>query len=158
MPAGRPTSFKPEYVEQARKLCLLGATDPELADFFDVCRATIDNWKNEFPEFLDALKSGKKIADMHIAQKLFNRAEGATWTEQQAFKVKKPDGGEEVIVVDVKKGAPPDTTAIIFWLKNRAPKAWRDKQDVELAGAEGGPVQIQEIRRVIVDPKVQIPS
>jgi hypothetical protein len=45
MTAGRPTKYQPEFAEQAYKLCLLGATDPEMADFFEVCVATVQNWK-----------------------------------------------------------------------------------------------------------------
>ncbi len=43
MPAGRPSKFKDEYIEQARKLAALGATDQEIADFFEVL-PTEDDW------------------------------------------------------------------------------------------------------------------
>jgi hypothetical protein len=87
--AGRPTKFKPEYCDQAYKLCLLGAIDADLADFFEVAASTVYLWKNEYPEFADQIRNGKKIADMHLASKLYNRAEGAEWVEEQAFKIKK---------------------------------------------------------------------
>jgi len=142
-PVGRPTVFKPEYVEQARKLCLLGATDKDLADFFEVCEATVNNWKQSSPEFLESIKGGKRVADSEIASKLYERARGAEWVESQAFKVKKvryKDGkrvseDEEVVMVPVQRAVPPDTTACIFWLKNRKSSEWRDKQDVEHSGA-----------------------
>ncbi|NOG73761.1 hypothetical protein [Roseicella sp. DB1501] len=148
-PEGRPTKYRDEYTEQAYKICLLGATDKTLGEIFGVCEATINNWKLEHPEFADALRRGKKVADMHIASKLFNRAEGAEWTEEAAFKVKEEffdDTGkkikteEKIVTVPVKKAAPPDTTAAMFWLKNRHPEAWRDKQDIELAGPNGGAI------------------
>ena len=63
MAGGHPTDYKPEYPEQARKLCLLGYTDVELAGFFEVCERTINNWKVEHPEFLQSIKSGKVEAD-----------------------------------------------------------------------------------------------
>jgi hypothetical protein len=53
-PGGRPNKFKPEYIEQARKLCQLGHTDPELAEFFEVHLQTINNWKAKYSEFLYA--------------------------------------------------------------------------------------------------------
>lgn len=73
---GRPAKYKEEYDEQVRKLCLLGATDKELADFFNVCEATINNWKNKHPSFLESIKKGKHVADATVAEKLFHRATG----------------------------------------------------------------------------------
>ena len=143
MPAGRPTEFQPDFVDQARKLCLLGATDAQLADFFEVSETTINNWKNQFPEFLESVKSGKKIADAQVASSLFGRATGAEWTEDTAIKVKKvtyTENGkrsaevEEVVTVPVRCSAPPDTTACIFWLKNRKADEWRDRAELKVLG------------------------
>jgi hypothetical protein len=72
--AGRPTLYREEYTEQALKLCRLGATDRELADFFDVSEQTINAWKDAHPEFLESLKDGKAKADAEVADKLFRRA------------------------------------------------------------------------------------
>lgn len=139
--AGRPTDFREKYIEEAYKLCLLGATDKEIADFFDVNPDTIYEWKKVYPEFSESIKKGKEVADCHLAHKLLNRAEGAEWTEETAFKVKKIEYGEdgrkvseteEVITVPIKKAAPPDTTALIFWLKNRKSSKWRDRQEQEV--------------------------
>lgn len=142
MAAGRPSEYNPEFVEQVRKLCLLGATDAELADFFEVCEATLNNWKNAHPEFLESIKSGKRIADAEVAQKLYGRAIGSEWTEEAAIKVKTVhyENGkrsmeeEKVVTIPVKCAAPPDTTACIFWLKNRKSSDWRDKQDIAVTG------------------------
>jgi len=143
---GRPSSFRKEYVDQAFKLCLLGATDAQLADFFGVTETTINNWKHAHPEFLASLKAGKEQADATVAQSLYRRAIGY---EHEAVK----------IVADAKSGAehvvpyieryPPDTTAAIFWLKNRRPGAWRDKREHEHTGPEGGPVEVQVTHRII---------
>lgn len=149
MPGGRPTDYHPNYPDQARKLCYLGATDQEIADFFEVCVATVHNWKNTYPEFLDAIREGKVYADAHLASKLYNRAEGAEWEEDQAIKIKVGQYEERVEVVTVRRTAPPDTTALIFWLKNRHPAKWRDRQ--EISGPDGGAI-LQRIERVIVDP------
>ena len=56
MSGGRPSKYKPEYVEQAQKLATLGATDREAAEFFDVNEATLHRWKHEHPEFCESLK------------------------------------------------------------------------------------------------------
>jgi 5-methylcytosine-specific restriction endonuclease McrA len=79
--AGQPTKYKIEYNEQVRKLCLLGATDKDLANFFDVCEKTIDNWKNTESQFLQSLKDGKINADSDIATSLYKRAKGFRYDE-----------------------------------------------------------------------------
>lgn len=126
---GRPSSFKPEFAGQATKLCRLGAIDTDLADFFGVSETTINNWKDAHPEFLEALKAGKAEADAEVADRLFQRATGYEHDEVKVFLHE----GEPVIVPLVKRYAP-DTTAAIFWLKNRRPDLWRDKQDIEHSG------------------------
>lgn len=123
---GRPTKYKEEYVDQAYKLCLLGHTDEEMAQFFEVHISTIYEWKNEHPEFSDAIKKGKEFADFDVVQSLYNRAIGMTIKKQ----VVKGEGA----VVEIEDEIPPDTTAMIFWLKNRQPKKWRDKQVTEHEG------------------------
>ncbi len=127
--AGRPTKYKPEYAELAYKFCLLGATDKDLARFFEVEEKTVNNWKEEYPEFLQSLKAGKEQADAEIAQKLYHRAKGYEHEEDKIFQYE----GEPVIVPTTKH-YPPDTTAAIFWLKNRQPQKWRDRQEVEHTG------------------------
>lgn len=126
MPGGRPSKFKPEFVEQARKIAELGATDREAADFFDVDEATIYRWKHSSPEFCEALKVGKAVADDRVEQTLYRRALGYS---HDAVKILQYEG-EPVIVPHVQH-YPPDTTAAIFWLKNRRPEEWRDKHEVE---------------------------
>jgi hypothetical protein len=135
---GRPTDFKPEFVEQARKLCLLlGATDAQLAEFFEVTETTINNWKVAHPVFFESIKAGKEIADMEIADGLHTRAKGGYVFEQQAVKVKAGQYIEDVKVVEVKKFIPADTAAGIFWLKNRKSEKWRDKHDHALQNPDG---------------------
>lgn len=127
----RPSSYRPEFAEQARKLCLLGATDKDLAGFFNVSEQTVNAWKGAHPEFLESLKDGKERADAMVAERLYRRALGY---EHPAVKIfADPKSGAEQIV-DYTEIYPPDTTAAIFWLKNRRPDLWRDKQDVEHSG------------------------
>ena len=147
---GRPSQYREEYNEQARKLCLLGATDKELADFFGVSVVTLNNWKSQVPEFLSSIKEGKEIADATVADRLFKRATGY---EHKAVK----------IVADAKTGMdhtveyieryPPETTACIFWLKNRQKDKWRDRVDTTLTGADGGPVQVTRVELVPLSGK-----
>jgi hypothetical protein len=135
MPAGRPSSYKSEYAEQAAKLCLLGATDADLADFFGVSDRTIYRWQIEFPEFCQALKAAKAQADDRVERSLYHRAVGYTF---DAVKIFQYEGAP--VQVPYREHVPPDTTAMIFWLKNRRCNEWRDRR--ELTGADGGPVEI----------------
>lgn len=102
--AGRPTKYKAEFAELARNYCLLGATDSDLERFFDIGKRTLNDWKVRHPEFADALNAGKERADMKVALALYDKACGG------------------------------DTTAMIFWLKNRQKHAWRDRHDIEHSG------------------------
>lgn len=128
---GRPTDYDPAFAAQAAKLCMLGATDDELADFFEVHRSTIYRWKHEHDEFCDAIKTGKQQADERVERSLYQKATGYNVTEEQAVKIKVEQHKEEVEVVQVEKHVPADTTAAIFWLKNRRSQNWRDKQEIE---------------------------
>lgn len=125
-PGGRPSGFKSEYVEQADKLCRLGATDEDIAAFFDVSARTIYRWKVSHPEFCQALKAGKEEADDRVERSLYHKAVGYTY---DAVKIFQHQG--QVIEAPYKEHVPPDTTAAIFWLKNRKPEEWRDKHDHE---------------------------
>jgi hypothetical protein len=123
---GRPTKYKPEYCEQARKLCLLGYTDKQLADFFEVNEDTINEWKKVHPKFSESLRKGKSIADAEVAESLYVRSKGYEIEEQRVT-----NAGN---VVNVKIHIPANPTAQIFWLKNRQSAKWRDKQEVEHSG------------------------
>lgn len=124
---GRPSKFKDEFIEQAAKLCKLGATDRELADFFEVSESTLYLWKLENESFSEALKRGKEIADKHVEQSLYRRALGYSHDAVKIFHDK--DSG--VTTVPYVEHYPPDTVAAIFWLKNRRPTEWRDVKAVE---------------------------
>lgn len=133
---GRPTKYKAEFAEQARKLCLLGATDADLAEFFEVAESTINKWKKDHKAFSESIKKGKIDADANVAHSLYKRATGYEQDIVKAFQYQ----GEPVIVPLTEKVAP-DTTAAIFWLKNRQKDRWRDKQDLEHSGPNGVPIQ-----------------
>jgi len=135
----RPTKYKKEFAEQARKLCLLGATDKSLAEFFEVTESTINKWKVDHKEFSESIKKGKEIADAEVASKLYHRATGYEHQEDDIRSV----NGEIVITPTVKHYAP-DTTAAIFWFKNRKKAEWRDKQDHEVTGKDGGPIETKD--------------
>lgn len=145
---GRPSKYKPEYADQARKLCLLGATDKELADFFEVAEDTINEWKRVHIEFSVSVKKGKDQADAEVADRLYQRALGF---EHPEVDIRVVAGG--IVQTPITKIYAPDPTAAIFWLKNRQKDKWRDKIDHEHAGKNGEPIQFQRVERRIIDPK-----
>jgi len=128
---GRPTSYRPEYDEQAYKLCLLGATDGELADFFGVSEQTVNAWKVAQPSFLESTGAGKMAADASVAERLYKRALGYS---HEAVKIFMPAGANEPVYAPYTEHYAPDTAAASLWLRNRQPKKWRDKQEVALSG------------------------
>lgn len=132
MPAGRPSSYSEEFAKQAEKLSALGATDMEMADFFEVDVRTIYRWKHDHEAFCQALNVGKSKADERVINSLYQRAVGY---EQEAVKIFMPAGKDEPVYAPYREKVAPDTTAAIFWLKNRQPEQWRDKQELEHKGA-----------------------
>lgn len=146
MPAGRPTAYKAEYAEQSEKLCRLGATDIEIADFFEVDVRTIHRWKHEYPEFCHSIKDGKTIADDRVQRSLFQKAVGY---EQEEVKIFMPAGADEPVYAPFRAKIAPDTTAAIFWLKNRKSEEWRDKLDHTHANPDGSNITFQ----TIIEPK-----
>ncbi|MGJ8518028.1 hypothetical protein [Carnimonas bestiolae] len=134
---GRQSKYKAEYAEQARKLCVLGATNEELADFFEVGGTTIDRWLVAHPEFKQAVKDGKTLADAQVAEKLFKRATGYSHPEDDIRAI-----NGEIVITPTTKRYPPDTVAAIFWLKNRQPTKWRDKPVADEGDSVPTPVQI----------------
>lgn len=126
---GRPSSYQPEYAKQAEKLCILGATDVQLADFFGVSIPTLYAWAARNEEFLSALKTGKDAADERVERSLYHKAIGYTFESEKIFQHQ-----GEIIRAQTREHVPPDTTAMIFWLKNRRKDLWRDKteQDVNI--------------------------
>jgi hypothetical protein len=133
---GRKTIYKDEYTRIGHSLALLGATDAEIAEALDVAETTINAWKRRHVEFFEALKSGKSAADAQVAQSLYHRALGYSHPEDKIF-----NNNGVALVVPTTKHYPPDTTAAIFWLKNRQSAKWRDKQEHEHSGRDGGPIQ-----------------
>lgn len=143
----RPTNYKKDYADLALKFCKLGATDKDLASAFEVSEQTINAWKDRHPEFLESLKAGKGMADAEVASKLFHRATGYEHPEDDIRVV-----DHEIVITPMIKHYAPDTTAAIFWLKNRRPDLWRDKVEQ----VHSGEVTFTKIVRTIVDPNAGV--
>lgn len=101
-----------------------GLTEKQIAKNMGCSLSTLNAWKKDHPEILQSLKKGKEVSDFEVENALYKRATGYEIEETVTKTVK----GKEVTET-VKKRIPPDTTAAIFWLKNRRPDRWRDRPD-----------------------------
>lgn len=117
-----------------------GLNDKEIADKMRVHISTFYDYKNRFPEFSEAIKKGKEIADYEVENALFKRAKGYTYKEV----TKKNIDGNMTITKEVVKEIAPDVGAIAFWLKNRKPDKWREK-DKETSNEEKGVIIIDDL-------------
>lgn len=120
---GRPSKFDSLDLKKVQALASRGWTDAEMATFFEVDESTWTRWKEKHPEFCTSLKDWKIEADSRVERSLYERATGYSHPEDKIFNYE-----GTALVVPTIKHYPPDTTAGIFWLKNRKPDQWRDKQ------------------------------
>lgn len=95
--------------------------------------STLQTWKSKYQEIRDTLKRGKEVIDRQVENALLKRALGYQYDEITKEMVE--DGSGRLMVTKVvTKEVQPDVTAQIFWLKNRKPSEWRDKQQMEHSG------------------------
>lgn len=131
---GRKTDYQKTFATMAYKLAMLGATDKEFADFFEVSESTVNSWKKKHIEFSKALKKGKAIVDAEVVMKLYKRANGYKYDEVSYEKILFDADDKENIKTKayrkriITKEVAPDVTAQIFWLKNRQKDKWKDRQ------------------------------
>lgn len=106
-----------------------GLTDEQIAHNMGIGYSTLQAWKNEYQDILDSLKRGKEVVDRMVENALLKRALGYSYKETTSELIVDKDTGEAEIKITkiVEKEVVPDTTAQIFWLKNRKPKDWKDK-------------------------------
>lgn len=131
--AGRPTKYDTKNTPKlAYAMALAGRTDKQIAEFLEVSESTLNNWKNEYPAFLESLKEGRKEPDDLVERSLFERAIG--YVNRNAVKIFMPSNAAEPVYAPYTEYVVPDVTAQIFWLKNRRPGRWRDKQEIQHSG------------------------
>lgn len=120
-----------------------GLTDEQIAHNMGITSKTLYEWKNKYGEICESLKRGKEVVDRKVENALLSKAIGFTKTIEKPIKVKEviyKDGKrvketEHIEYANEEVYIPPDTTAGIFWLKNRKPEQWRDKRDIALEGS-----------------------
>ena len=122
-----------------------GLTNEQIAENMGINPDTLYTWQNRFTEIAEALKKGKEIADREVENALYKRAIGMEYTETK--QLIDTDGKKRV--EKATKFIPPDSTAIIYWLKNRKPDIWRDRKETEITGKDGGPIEVSSPRKQI---------
>lgn len=113
-----------------------GLTDEQIASNMCIGNRTLYEWKQKYPQISQSLKKGKEVVDIQVENALLKRALGYKYTETTKQLVENPKTGKTELKVtkEVQKEMPPDVTAIIYWLKNRKPEIWKDKQNIEISG------------------------
>lgn len=163
---GQPTKYRPGHIKAARALAKLGATEWEIAQYFEVSVVTLRQWCHTHPTFLAAIKPGRRAGDDRIELSLYRRGTGYSYDSEEIVPydhieeteetipppperpdekprvIKKTVKTKKVMRVPIVRHVPPDPTSMIFWLKNRRKDKWRNYKQVELSTAPGKPLEV----------------
>jgi hypothetical protein len=148
----RPSLYRKEYAEIARRFCSNYApSNPELADLLGISPRTLTDWRARHPEFTAACSLGKDAANQRVVESLYNRAVGYFVEIEKPYTIGGRRRREKV-----REYIPPDVSAEKFWLTNKMPSEWRDKQDIfvknDHADLDKSPEQLMyELMRDLVD-------
>lgn len=107
-----------------------GLNDEQIAHNIGIGVRTFYEWLSKYKQLKQVLKQSKEVVDREVENALLKSAIGY-WVDEERI-------DSEGNVYTVRRFIPPNTTAQIFWLKNRKPNEWRDKKQTELTGANGG--------------------
>lgn len=140
---GRPSKLTKKLLAKMLLAYRLGATDKQISELFEVGESRINEWK-KLPLFRESVTRAKDETDDKVELMLLERAMGYSHPEEKIFC---HEG--EIVRAETRRQYPPDTEALKFWLKNRRPKIWRDKET-------DGPPQLAAINitNVIVTPQM----
>lgn len=132
--------WKDDYVRQVFFLTLLGATDVQIAQTFNIDATTLDYWKRTKKDFMESLKQGKTMADAKVSHSLYLAAIGYSHPDQVVLSNKIKEFGEDgkikkeytkPLIVDTVKSYPPNVTAAVKWLQARQPEVWGKRMRVD---------------------------
>ena len=133
-----------------------GLTDEQIANNIGINRTTLYAWKAKYTDFSNALKRGKEVIDIMVENALLKSAMGYKYDEVVKERIYNPETGESEIV-EVKrttKDVAPNSTSLIFWLKNRRPADWRDTKNIDAAVEVKNPfdgIDTADIKKLIGD-------
>lgn len=142
--AGRPTEYKPKFVDKVQRACANGATIFEIAQMLGVTRTTIYKWMAAHDEFANAIEVGRELADRRVEVSLYERAVGYSY---EAVKIMQYEGSP--VIVPYVEHVPPDVGAIKHWVANRMPDKWRDHE----AAPKGGDVFVTILQQISASPR-----
>lgn len=127
---GRPSKWQERFVDDARRLVELGATDEEIASFFRIQPRTLYRWKLEHPEFCQVFKTAGEMADERVERSLYKRAVGY---KQRSVKIFQFEGSP--VIVPYTEVIAPDVGAAKHWLACRKRKEWGERVSHEHSGS-----------------------
>lgn len=137
---GQPSKINKINKQQLKKLVQKGFTDKEVSEFFEITEQTFNNWKKQNTEFFESLKDWKLQADDKVERSLYERACGYSHPAEEIF-----CAFGKITRVQTVKHYPPSEVAAIFWLKNRQPEKWREKNfNVNVNGQSDDPEFIRQ--------------
>lgn len=147
----RPTKFNPKYhIPWIKGLARRGYTAKEIAADIEVALSTLNKWLAENNELADAVKRGRSFSDTAVETSLYKRATGYKITKRKTVISTDSNGKPLPAKIETyEEEVPPDTTACIFWLKNRNPEHWRDRQEVAVSDNEW----VKALEEVLDGPK-----
>lgn len=127
-----------------------GLTDVQIAEKIGISKQTFYDWKKKYADFSDSLKKGKEVVDRQVENALLKRALGYRYKETTRELVTDKETGvcDLVVTKVVEKEVVPDTTAQIYWLKNRKPEQWRDKRVVDDSSPEKSAELIRNMQTI----------
>lgn len=136
---GRPTDWRPEYVEQCAKLAAIGWTHVQISEFLGITDRTFRRWMASKPELMEALRIPEKAANDRVTLSLYQLATGYDRWEEE---IKVVNG--EIVRLKVLRHYPPNASAAIFWQKSRS--GWSDNPELAPAPSPEEP-ETQPIER-----------
>lgn len=132
-PPGHLSKYKPEYISTGRMLAEAGATNHEIADYLKISISTFTGWMLRYPDFAEAVRTGKFAADDRMEASLYHRGLGQVVTKKDIRTIKERDKAghvvERVVVTEYEEQLPSDTASMIFWLKNRRSNDWKERHE-----------------------------
>lgn len=141
------TKYRPMFALQVKDLRASGTPDIEIAKLFGVSKTTLYHWVTKYDAFRHAWQLGVDIATGRVEESLYKRALGyEAPREKVAF-----DKDGNVLRATYQEHVPADVGAIKYWLGNRAPDQWRERQSIEHSGPDGGPIELQARQAAISD-------
>ena len=125
------TKYSEDFPRRAEGYARDGLIDEQMAAKLGISKQTFYDYQKRYPDFLDAIKRGKAPVDDDVESALLKSALGWDYEEVHT-EIREVNGKQYKTIKKVKRIVPPSNTAQIFWLKNRRPKKWRDKQDLNI--------------------------